>query len=63
MKYLKPMDGDFIASARPPAADHWRRLLATMARGRMARIAIAAELTCADQLAGTFDGRFVILPD
>ena len=60
MEYLRPIAGDFSAHAEVGHSD-WERFARAYARKRRARIAVAATLLYADEIAGRFAGEFVAL--
>lgn len=62
MDFERPIRGDFQAVSRPLDSAEWDRLLATLARKRMARIDAGATLQCAGEQVGAFAGEFVVLP-
>ena len=62
MSYERPIATGFTATAAPPAGDAWEKLVATVARGRPARVNVHAQLQCEGQLVGELDGEFAVLP-
>ena len=62
MSYERPIAGDFTAFAAPPDATTWSRSLATLDRGRAARVHATATLRCEGETVGVLEGEFVILP-
>lgn len=62
MTYARPIVAGFTARSRSPAGEDWDRLRATVARGRMARAVVAAELECRGERVGEFEGQFAVLP-
>jgi thioesterase domain-containing protein len=62
MDFQRPIVADFTATASPPPAEDWARLLATLQRGRMGRIAIKAVLDCVGERAGELEGEFAVIP-
>lgn len=62
MSYDRPIAAGFTASARPPADDDWHKLVATLERGRAARVQLAARLDCDGQAVGVLEGEFAVLP-
>ncbi|GAB4063896.1 YiiD C-terminal domain-containing protein [Uliginosibacterium sediminicola] len=61
VEYLKPIEGEFIATATRPDAESWQIFLDTLhARGR-ARLSLEALVHYADQEAASFSGVFVAL--
>jgi thioesterase domain-containing protein len=61
MEYLRPIVGDFTARATLADADSWPTFAATLARRGRARIIVAAELACAEDIVGRFTGEFVAI--
>lgn len=57
IEYLRPIRGDFTATAVTPA--QWPRFLATLRRRRRARISVTADLICAEEIVGSLAGDFV----
>lgn len=62
MSYERPITTGFTATAAPPAGEAWEKLVATAARGRPARVNVAAQLYCEGLLVGELDGEFAVLP-
>lgn len=62
MSYERPITAGFTATAAPPAGEAWQKLVATVARGRPARVSVGARLHCAGQLVGELAGEFAVLP-
>jgi thioesterase domain-containing protein len=62
MDFLRPIGGDFSATARAPDDADWARLRATLGRGRMGRIAVRAVLTCDAETVGELVGEFAVVP-
>lgn len=62
MHYERPVDGDCLAEADPPADEAWRRALAALERRRMARLVVQAGIIQGGVTACRFEGEFVILP-
>lgn len=60
--FERPITGAFVATARPPAPADWSRLLQTLRRGRMGRIAVHSVLTCGDERVGELQGEFAVIP-
>jgi hypothetical protein len=46
----------------PPAGDDWHKLVATLERGRPARVQLGARLRCDGQAVGILEGEFAVLP-
>jgi thioesterase domain-containing protein len=61
MDFEQPIMADFTATASSPHAGDWARLLATLQRGRMGRIAIKAVLDCAGERVGELEGEFAVI--
>lgn len=62
MDFLRPIVGEFDATASSPDEASWNRLLATLRRGRMGRITVRALLACGDETAGELLAEFAVLP-
>ena len=62
MDFERPIVADFTATASPPSAADWSRLLAALQRGRMGRIAVRAVLDCAGERVGELAGEFAVIP-
>ncbi len=62
MEFERPITGDFTATATAPDDGDWSRLLATLRRGRMGRIAVRAVLDCAGERVGELEGEFAVMP-
>jgi thioesterase domain-containing protein len=62
MSYERPITAGFTAMAAPPTGDAWHKLVATVQRGRPARVRVGARLYCEGQLVGELDGEFAVLP-
>jgi thioesterase domain-containing protein len=62
MDFEQPIRADFIATAQPPDAVAWQRLLATLRRGRMGRIVVRSVLTAEDARVGELEGEFAVIP-
>jgi thioesterase domain-containing protein len=62
MDFLRPIGGEFEATASSPDDDAWERLLFTLRRGRMGRIAVRAMLACGEEKAGELLAEFAVLP-
>ena len=61
MSYDRPITSGFTATAAPPADEAWDKLVATVERGRPARVNVGAQLHCDGQLVGELDGEFAVL--
>ena len=62
MDFERPITGGFVATARAPDEQEWSRLLQTLQRGRMGRIAVRSVLTCAGERVGELEGEFAVIP-
>jgi thioesterase domain-containing protein len=62
MSYERPITGDFTATAAPPEAAAWARAVATLSKGRPARVHVTTTLEHAGQWVGVLEGEFVVLP-
>ena len=62
MDFEQPIVRDFTATARPPAAANWAKLLATLQRGRMGRIVVRSVLECEGTRVGELEGEFAVIP-
>jgi thioesterase domain-containing protein len=62
MSYERPIATGFTAAAAPPAGDAWVKLVATVERGRPARVNVHAQLRCEGQVVGELEGEFAVLP-
>jgi len=62
MSYDRPITTGFTATAAAPAGEAWTKLVATIERGRPARVIVGARLHCEGQLVGELDGEFAVLP-
>jgi thioesterase domain-containing protein len=62
MSYERPITGDFIARATPPAAEAWAKAMTTLGKGRPARVHVRATLDCAGERVGELEGEFVVMP-
>ena len=62
MDFARPIVADFTATAIPPPAGDWARLLSTLQRGRMGRIAVRSVLDCGGQRVGELEGEFAVIP-
>ena len=62
MSYERPITTGFTATAAPPTGDTWQKLVATVERGRPARVNVGAQHHCDGQLVGELDGEFAVLP-
>jgi thioesterase domain-containing protein len=62
MSYERPITTGFTATAAPPVGEAWDRLVATVERGRPARVNVHAHLHCEGQRVGELEGEFAVLP-
>jgi len=62
MSYERPITGDFTAKSAPPDAAAWGKMVATLAKGRPARVHVSTTLECSGQTAGVLEGEFVVMP-
>jgi len=62
MQYERPIVAGFTATATPPASDEWRKLAATLARGRMARARVTTTLFCRHEEVGRLEAQFAVVP-
>ena len=62
MSYERPIAAGFTATAAPPVGETWDKLVATVERGRPARVNVGAQLHCEGQFVGELDGEFAVLP-
>lgn len=61
MAYERPMDGSFTGTSALARPEAWPAFLRTLRRMGRARITVVAELKCAGEMAGHFEGDFVAL--
>lgn len=62
MDFERPIVADFTATAIPPSSEDWFRLLGTLQRGRMGRIAVRSVLDCEGERVGELEGEFAVIP-
>jgi thioesterase domain-containing protein len=62
MSYERPIAGDFTARAAPPDTAAWSKAVATLGKGRPARVHVTATLECLGEQVGVLEGEFVVLP-
>jgi thioesterase domain-containing protein len=62
MSYERPITGDFTAQAAPPEAAAWAKMVATLGKGRPARVHVGATLECLGERVGVLEGEFVVMP-
>jgi thioesterase domain-containing protein len=62
MSYERPITGGFTAQAASPDEEAWAKLVATLRRGRPARIHVRATLKSGGELVGELEGEFAVLP-
>ena len=61
LDYLAPIHGDFQALCHPPEEARWERFVAALERRGKARITLRAELFGEDEVAGRFEGVYVVM--
>ena len=61
MEYDRPIRGDFQAECRLTDPSAWERFTAVLARRGRARLRLDAQLRCAEEPVGRFEGEFVAL--
>lgn len=62
MSYERPITGDFTAKAAPPQVAAWAKAVATLGKGRPARVHVTATLECQGEQVGVLEGEFAVLP-
>jgi len=62
MSYERPITGDFTAKSAPPEAAAWAKAIATLGKGRPARVHVTTTLECLGERVGVLDGEFVVMP-
>jgi thioesterase domain-containing protein len=62
MSYERPITGDFTARSAPPEAAAWAKAIATLGKGRPARVHVTATLECLGERVGVLEGEFVLMP-
>jgi thioesterase domain-containing protein len=62
MSYERPITGDFTATSAPPDDVAWAKAIATLGKGRPARVHVGATLERAGQRVGVLEGEFVVMP-
>jgi thioesterase domain-containing protein len=62
MSYERPITGGFVARAAAPGDDAFAKLVATLQRGRPARVHVDSTLECDGETVGHLDGEFAVLP-
>lgn len=62
MSYERPITTGFTATAAPPTGAAWAKLVATVERGRPARVNVGAQLYCEGLPVGELEGVFAVLP-
>lgn len=63
MEYLLPIKGTFRARSRAPALEEWSRFLRMLDRRDIGRVALEATLEADGEVAGRFEGEYVVLED
>lgn len=61
MEYLLPIDGDMSALCISPADQEWKRFFELLRRRGRARIELTAEVFADGEVAGRFEGSYVVL--
>ncbi len=61
MEYRRPIPADFEVECRLTDPGAWERFVAVLARRGRARLRLDAELSCAREPVGRFEGEFVAL--
>jgi thioesterase domain-containing protein len=62
MSYERPIIADFTAKSEPPEAAAWAKAIATLGKGRPARVHVTATLECLGERVGVLEGEFVVMP-
>ena len=62
MSYERPITGGFTAKAAAPDEAAWAKLVATLRRGRPARVRVRAALESGGEPVGELEGEFAVLP-
>ena len=62
MSYERPITGDFRAKSAPPEAAAWAKAIATLRKGRPARVHVTTTLECVGERVGVLEGEFVVMP-
>ena len=62
MSYERPITGDFTAKSAPPEPAAWAKAIATLGKGRPARVHVIATLECLGERVGVLEGEFVVMP-
>jgi thioesterase domain-containing protein len=62
MSYERPIIADFTAKSEPPEAAAWTKAIATLGKGRPARVHVTATLECLGERVGVLEGEFVVMP-
>ncbi len=61
MRFIRPVDGDFIAACDWPKADSWAQARDQLTRTGRARIELRSELQVAGKVAAAHYGTFVVI--
>jgi thioesterase domain-containing protein len=61
MEYLLPIEGDITARCGTPSDAEWKRFFDLLRKRGRARIELSAEVFAGEQLAGRFEGSYVVL--
>jgi thioesterase domain-containing protein len=60
MEYLKPVQGEFMATCNLGSERDWDFLLKSLSRKKIGRLRLVSQLTCAGEAVGSFEGTFVV---
>lgn len=63
MEYLLPVEGTFRARCTAPDPKRWARFLKMLERRGVGRVAVEATLEADGEVAGRFEGEYVVLED
>lgn len=63
MEYLLPIEGPFRARCGAPEPERWSRLLRMLDRRGIGRVGLEATLEAGGEVAGRFEGEYVVLED
>lgn len=61
VRFIRPVDGDFIAVCTWPRAETWEQASEQLARAGRAQVELRTELQLAGKVATVHDGRFVVI--
>ena len=62
MAYDRPITDGFTATASPPDDAAWSKAIASLGKGRPARVHVSATLECLGERVGSLEGEFVVMP-